>query len=47
MTRDELRRALHNLKDAIGLGGADNVEIHIPSGDVFFNGENIGNLRDE
>ncbi len=47
MTRDQLRKAIHSLKAAIGLGGADNVQIHVPSGEVFFNGESIGNLNDE
>jgi hypothetical protein len=32
---------------AAGLGGADNLIIHIPSGDAFFNGEYIGDLKDE
>lgn len=47
MSRNELSDALHSLKRAAGLGGADNVLIHLPSGDVFYNGENIGNLHDE
>jgi RHS repeat-associated protein len=47
MSRAELGTAIHSLKDAAGLGGADNIIIHIPSGDAFFNGEYIGNLKDE
>lgn len=47
MSSAEFRRAIHALKDAAGLGGADNVRIHVPSGDVYFNDERIGNLRDE
>ncbi|MEO8716084.1 MAG: hypothetical protein ABI369_13825, partial [Acetobacteraceae bacterium] len=47
MTRSGFRRAIHLLKDALGLSGDDTLQIHIPSGDVWFNGELIGNLRDE
>jgi hypothetical protein len=47
MSRNQLRTAIHSLKDAAGLGGADNVVIHIPSGEVFFNGGSIGSLNDE
>jgi hypothetical protein len=47
MSRNDFSDALHSLKKAAGLGGADNVLIHLPSGDVFYNGENIGNLHDE
>ncbi len=47
MSRAQLRNAMHRLKDAVCLGGADDVLIHIPTGEVFFNGESIGNLHDE
>jgi hypothetical protein len=47
MSTEKFRRAIHALKDAAGSGGADNVHKHIPSGDAYFNDENIGNLRDE
>lgn len=47
MTRKQLSRALHMIKDATGLGGADNVIIYLPSGDVYDGDELIGNLRDE
>ncbi len=47
MTRLQLGAAIHSIKAGAGLGGSDNVLIHIPSGDVFFNGENIGNVFDE
>jgi len=44
--RNQASRALHELKEAIGLGGADNVIIHLPSGDLYWGDECIGNLRD-
>ena len=47
MSRNQLRGAIHSLKKANGLGGADNVIIHIPSGDVYFGPDFIGNLNDE
>jgi hypothetical protein len=47
MTRSQLRTAIHVLKDAANLGPSDNVLIHIPTGDAYFNGEWIGNLHDE
>ncbi|HJS86306.1 MAG TPA: hypothetical protein VJ779_12675 [Acetobacteraceae bacterium] len=37
--------AIHKLKDAAGLRGDDDVLIHIPSGEVYYNGESIGNLH--
>lgn len=36
MSSAEFRRAIHALKDAAGLGGGDNVRIHIPSGGRIF-----------
>lgn len=47
MSSANFRRAIHSLKHGVGLGGGDDVLFHIPSGDVFFNGEYIGNLHDE
>ena len=46
MAAPEFSRNLHALKGAAGLSGSDNVIIHVPSGNVFFNGECIGNVRD-
>jgi hypothetical protein len=47
MSPSEFRRAIHSLKDGIGLSGDENVQIHIPTGDAYFNGEIVGNLHDE
>lgn len=35
---------LHQLKEAAGLGGADNCMFDTETGEVYFNGESIGNL---
>lgn len=47
--RRELGRAIHRVKKAGGLGGADNVTIGLGSGDVYDSrtGEIIGNILDE
>jgi len=47
--RDRLRRIIHRLKAAHGLGGADAVEIDITTGDVFGppDDECLGNLHEE
>jgi hypothetical protein len=45
MDRDVLSRILHEMKKDAGLGGDDNVRIMLPSGDVYFGSEHIGNLR--
>ncbi|MGH7155566.1 MAG: hypothetical protein ACREF3_16685 [Acetobacteraceae bacterium] len=47
MSRDQLGDAIHTIKHAAGLGGADDILIHIPTGNVFFGGEWIGNVNDE
>ncbi|MGH9352156.1 MAG: RHS repeat-associated core domain-containing protein, partial [Terriglobia bacterium] len=47
MSRNQLGDAVHAIKGALGLGGADNVLLHVPSGDVYYNDEVIGNVRDE
>jgi hypothetical protein len=39
MNRDQLRRAIHTLKRALGLRGDDDLEMEVPSGDVFYHGE--------
>jgi hypothetical protein len=44
--RNVLSERLHAIKDREGLGGNDNVRIMIPSGDVYYGSEHIGNLRD-
>ena len=36
--------AYHGLKEHMGLGGADNCVFDLNSGDIFYNGEWIGNL---
>lgn len=46
MDRNVLRRILHNVKDHAGLSGDDNVRAMVPSGDVYYGSEYIGNLRD-
>jgi hypothetical protein len=46
MDRNVLSNALHEIKKRAGLGGADNVRIMIPSGDVYDGSEYIGNLRE-
>ena len=46
MDRNDLSRAFHDLKDDAGLAPNDNVRIMIPSGDVYFGPQLIGNLRD-
>jgi hypothetical protein len=45
MDRNVLSRILHQIKNDAALGGDDNVRIMIPSGDVYFGSEHIGNLR--
>jgi hypothetical protein len=47
MSKRDLSDALHSLKAAVGLRGSDNVLIEIPSGDVYYGDEKIGNLFDE
>ncbi len=47
LSRSGLRDAVHSIKRHSGLRGDDNVIIHIPSGDVLFGDEIIGNLHDE
>jgi len=47
MSRYQLRDAIHDLKDALGLRGDDDLELDVPSGDVFFYGEKVGNPHDE
>jgi hypothetical protein len=42
----EATEILHQLKEAAGLGGADNCTFDTETGDVFYNGEHIGNLGD-
>jgi hypothetical protein len=45
MDRNVLSKILHEMKKDAGLAGDDNVRITIPSGDVYFGSEYIGNLR--
>jgi phage gpG-like protein len=47
MSRSDLRKAIHSLKDHAGLRGDDDVVIHIPTGNVYFGDEVIGHLHDE
>jgi hypothetical protein len=42
--RNVFSKILHEMKKDAGLGGNDNVRIMIPSGDVYFGSEFIGNL---
>jgi hypothetical protein len=37
---------LHQLKEGAGLGGNDNCTFDTETGDVYFNGEHLGNLGD-
>jgi hypothetical protein len=46
MDRDVLGNILHEIKRRAGLGGDDDVRIMIPSGDVYYDSEYIGNLRE-
>lgn len=46
LDRREASKVLHALKGHARLGGANNVLIEIPSGDVYYGDECIGNLRD-
>jgi hypothetical protein len=46
MDRFKFKENLHKLKDAHNLSGNDNVIIHVPSGDVFFGEEYVGNVCD-
>jgi len=46
MDRNVLSERLHDIKKDAGLAGDDNVRIMIPSGDVYFGSEVIGNLRE-
>jgi hypothetical protein len=46
MDRTVLSTRLHDIKDHAGLSGDDNVRIMIPSGDVYYGSEHIGNLRE-
>ncbi len=47
MTDIQMSDAIHRLKEGAGLRGGDNLLFHLPSGDVYFNGEIIGNLHDD
>lgn len=47
MSYNAIGRAIHRLKEALGLRGDENLLIEVPSGNVYFNGEIVGNLRDE
>jgi hypothetical protein len=46
MDRNVLNRILHDIKKHAGLAGDDDVRIMIPSGDVYYDTEYIGNLRE-
>ncbi len=46
MDRTVLSRILHDIKEHAGLTGDDDVRIMIPSGDVYYGPEHIGNLRE-
>lgn len=46
MDRNVLSAILHDIKHHADLSGDDNVRIMIPSGDVYFGSEFIGNLRE-
>jgi hypothetical protein len=46
MDRIQFKENLHKLKDAHNLSGNDNVIIRVPSGDVFFGKEHLGNVCD-
>jgi hypothetical protein len=46
MDRKELSDNLHKIKDSAGVKGNKSVSVDLNSGDVYFNGENIGNLFD-
>ncbi len=44
--RNALSQRLHDIKHHVGLAGDDDVRIMIPSGDVYYGSEYIGNLRE-
>lgn len=46
MDRNALSAILHDIKKDAGLAGDNDVRIMIPSGDVYFRSELIGNLRE-
>jgi hypothetical protein len=46
MDRNAFSERLHEIKDHAGLAGDDDVRIMIPSGDVYYGSEHIGNLRE-
>ncbi len=46
MDRNVLSDILHDIKHHVGLTGDDDVKIMIPSGDVYYGSEYIGNLRE-
>ena len=46
LDRTVLGERLHEIKDHAGLAGDDDVRIMIPSGDVYYGSEHIGNLRE-
>jgi len=43
---DKASDVLHAIKNREGLGGANNCTFDTETGDVFFNGEPIGNLKE-
>jgi len=46
LDRYEASKALHSAKEAAGLSGDDECEFDLITGDILFNGEIIGSLRE-
>jgi hypothetical protein len=46
LNRNKASDILHAVKEDNGLGGADNCTFDTDTGDILYNGEVIGNLRD-
>ncbi len=46
LDRTVLGERLHEIKDHAGFAGDDDVRIMIPSGDVYYGSEHIGNLKE-
>jgi hypothetical protein len=44
MTRIALGNAIHDIKAENGLSGSDNLTFHLPTGDVYYGGQVIGNV---
>ncbi|GIK17798.1 MAG: hypothetical protein BroJett003_27620 [Planctomycetota bacterium] len=46
LTEEQVRKAVHAIKRALGIGGAFDVLIDTETGNVHINGEEVGNIFD-